>query len=448
MVPPIFFSIMQWWAEAMNDDINALIDTILREGTRIADEAEVFFIQGTSVSAELKRTIIGEATSVKVCAMGIRTIKDGRIGVSSTNDPDRWRQCLHSAVESAGFASPQEWHGLPTQAEFVPQVSIFDPAITPGVGDVSDLLTQMLEGAASHDADVVGGTASLSTSTLTLANSNGLLYSRNKTHAGVSLEAISGTSTGYEFDRSCFLADIDARRVGEQATFWASHGVNGEHIPTGRYDVIFSPLAIAQLIGNVVIPALSGRNVNAGRSYLAPFLGRQCMDECLNIYDDPFARATGSTPWDAEGVLTRRLDFIEEGVLNCFAYDLKTAYRYGAESTGSAVRGGAGGAPSIGVHTLVIDGPRSETHKERGLYVNDLIGAHTANSISGDFSVELTNPTWVENASFQEPVRSAMISGNVFEMLKNVGGIGKESRLLGNAIIPPVRFNNIQIIGK
>lgn len=439
---------MQWWAEAMNEDPHALIDTILREGARIADETEVFFVQGTSVSGELKRTIIGEATSEKVCGMGIRTIKDGRIGVSSTNDPTRWRQCLYSAVESASLASPQEWNGLPTRAEVIPEVAIYDPAIVPEVERVSDLLNQMLEGAASHEADVIGGSASLSTSTITLANSNDLLYTRKKTQAGVSLEAISGTSTGYEFDRSCFLADIDACSVGEQATFWASHGVKGDQIPTGRYDVIFSPLAIAQLIGTVVVPALSGRNVNAGRSYLAPFLGNQCMDECLSIYDDPFARATGSTSWDAEGVLTRRLDFITDGVLNCFAYDLKTAYRYGAESTGSAVRGGAGGGPSIGIHTLVIDGPRSETHGERGLYVNDLIGAHTANSISGDFSVELTNPTWVEDGSFQEPVRSAMISGNVFEMLKNIGGIGKVSRLLGNAIIPPVRFNSIQVIGK
>lgn len=448
MAPPIYFSITQWWVDAVNDDANALIETILREGARIVDETEVFFIQGTSVSADLKRTIIGEATSTEVCAMGIRTIQDGKIGVSSTNDPHRWRQCLNSAVESGSLAGQQEWHGLPTRAEFEQEVSIFDPSITPDVAIASDLLNQMLEGAGSHDADVVCGSASLLVSAITLANSNDLWYMRKKTQAGVSLEAIRGTSTGYEFDLSCFLDDINAQRVGEQATFWASHCVNGEHVPTGRYDVVLSPLALAQLIGHVVIPALSGRNVNAGRSYFAPFLGRQCMDNCLSIYDDPFAKAPGSSSWDAEGVLTRRLDFIRDGVLNCFAYDLKSAYRYGATSTGSAVRGGSGGAPSIGVHTLVVDGPRTETHEERGLFVNDLIGAHTANPISGDFSVELTNPVWVEDGSFQEPVRSAMMSGNVFEMLKNVDGIGKESRLLGNTIIPPVRFNNIHIIGK
>ena len=144
MAPPIYFSITQWWVDTVNDDANALIETILREGARIVDEAEVFFIQGTSVSADLKRTIIGEATSTEVCAMGIRTILDGKIGVSSTNDPYRWRQCLNSAVESGSLAGPQEWHGLPTRAEFEQEVSVFDPSITPDVAIASDLLNQML----------------------------------------------------------------------------------------------------------------------------------------------------------------------------------------------------------------------------------------------------------------------------------------------------------------
>jgi PmbA protein len=225
--------------------------------------------------------------------------------------------------------------------------------------------------------------------------------------------------------------------------------VNGKDVATGEYDVILSPLAFAQILGQVIIPALSGRNVHAGRSYLAPFLGRQIFDREFSLYDDPhIPRGLGSSFWDAEGVPTRRLDLISDGVLGCFAYDLKTAYRYGKESTGSAVRGGFGGSPSIGMHNVVVDGPRSDIRDERAVYVENLIGAHTANPMSGDFSVELTNPMWMEAGEYEDPVRKAMLAGNAFALLKEIGGLGKDTRALGSMRLPSIRLNSQHIIGK
>jgi PmbA protein len=156
----------------------------------------------------------------------------------------------------------------------------------------------------------------------------------------------------------------------------------------------------------------------------------------------------GATAWDAEGVPARRLDFVREGTLLAFAYDLKTAYRYGEETTASAVRGGFGGAPSIGIHNLVLDGKRSDITRERALYVHDVVGAHTANPMSGDFSVECQNPVWMEDGALREPVRKAMIAGNLFDALAELGGIGKDSRIVGNAILPSVRLKRVQVIGE
>ena len=171
------------------------------------------------------------------------------------------------------------------------------------------------------------------------------------------------------------------------------------------------------------------------------------MDGRIDLYDDPFARGLGATAWDAEGLPAARLDFVKGGTLSSFAYDLKTAYRYGAGPTGSAVRGGFSGGPAIGVHNLVLDGPREEVATERALYVHDVVGAHTANPVSGDFSVECQNPIWVEGGGFQEPVRKAMLSGNLFDALREIGGIGPGSRIVGNAILPCVRFTEMQVIG-
>src|SRR5690606_16471053 len=123
----------------------------------------------------------------------------------------------------------------------------------------------------------------------------------------------------------------------------------------------------------------------------------------LSVYDDPFVPGFGSTTWDAEGVPTRRLSFVQQGTLQRFAYDLKTGYRYSEESTGSAVRSGSG-EPGIGFHNLFVDGPRrGDLGEERAVWIHDVVGAHTANPFSGDFSVEISNPFWMEDGELTVP---------------------------------------------
>jgi PmbA protein len=424
-----------------------LIEKILKEGGRSAREVEVYVVEGTGVSAELKRDAVATATGTRDWGLSIRTIDKGQIGTSATSSPARWEECLEAALTSMRLATPQEWQGLPDPAELRRKAPSFDERVIPEPAAAERFLRGMLEGARMHpESRITSGSGSLSRSEITLANSHGVFYTAKRTEVSCSLETICGQSTGSEFDHSPFL-EIDPVRVGERAAFLAKHSAKGEAMETGPCDILLSPVALAQLLGNILVPALSGRNVHAGRSRLAPLLGQRCMDGRIDLFDDPFARGMGATAWDAEGIPATRLDFVKEGVLSSFAYDLKTAYRYGARPTGSAVRGGFSGGPAIGIHNLVLDGPREEIASARALYVHDVVGAHTANPVSGDFSVECANPIWVEGGGFQEPVRKAMLSGNLFDALREIGGIGAKSRIVGNSILPCVRFRGLQVIG-
>jgi PmbA protein len=424
-----------------------LIEQILSAGSRSAEEIEVYLVEGTSVSAELKREKVATATGSREWGLSIRTIDRGQTGASATSSPAKWEECLGAALASMRLATPQEWKGLPEPAQLREDVPSFDGRVVPEPSAVQGFLGGMLEGAATHpESRITSGSGSLSRSEVAIVNSHGVHYTAERTEVGCSLEAICGQSTGSEFAHSPFL-EIDPRWVGERAAFFAAHSARGVPMETCRCDVLLSPVALAQLLGNILVPALSGRNVHAGRSRLAPLLGERCMDGRIDLYDDPFARGMGATAWDAEGLPARRLDFVKAGVLSSFAYDLKTAYRYGAQPTGSAVRGGPSGGPAIGVHNLVLDGPREKIAKERALYVHDVVGAHTANPVSGDFSVECQNPIWVEGGGFQEPVRKAMLSGNLFDALREIGGLAPGSRIVGNSILPCVRFRELQVIG-
>jgi PmbA protein len=68
--------------------------------------------------------------------------------------------------------------------------------------------------------------------------------------------------------------------------------------------------------------------------------------------------------------------------------------------------------------------------------------------MSGDFSVEISNAFWMEGGEFQDPVRSAMFSGNVFDLHKDIGGMSKETRSIGSLILPSIKINKQRIIGK
>jgi len=434
---------MRWWVAV------DWIEDLIREGQKTVDEIEVFYVEGTSVSADLKKKTVNLATTSRDCGLGIRVIRQGRIGSSSTNDPGTWRECLAAAVASGKLATPQAWEGLPEPVALDPAPISFDPGLACDPQAARELLRQMLDGASGHPAEITAGSASLSVSSVVLANSHGIRYGDRHTGASLSLEAIHGQSTGYEFDYAAYLNDIDPRSVGEKAAFFASRSAGGKDIPTGDYPVILSPVAYAELLGGVFIPALNGRSVHSGRSRLATMLGESVADPGIRMYDDPLRpRAGGSTRWDAEGVPTRRTDFVKDGVLCTFAYDLKTAYRYGKKSTGSAVRGGFGGLPAIGHHNFVVDGKREDITDERAVYVHSVVGAHTANPMSGEFSVEISNAFWMENGEFQEPVRSAMMSGNVFDMHRDIGGLGKDTRAVGSLILPSIRLNKQRLIGK
>jgi PmbA protein len=427
----------------------AWIDQLLQKGQKAVDEVEVFYVEGTSVSADLKKKNVSLATTSVDCGLGIRTIHKGRIGSSSTNNPDKWEECLDAAIASGKLATFQEWGGLPDPATLSDEPLSFDSSLRLEPDLVVDMVGQMLEGAELHPAEVTAGSASLSSATITLANSHGVRYTSRHTGVSLSLEAIHKQSTGYEFDHSCFLEKVDPVNVGEKATFFAVESDNGKDIATGEYEILLSPLAYGELLGNVFVPALSGRNVHAGRSRLSQSLGKSVADPSITMYDDPLLqKANGSVHWDAEGIPAQRTDFIKEGLLETFAYDLKTAYRFNKTSTASAIRGGYGGLPSIGHHNFIVDGKREEVADDRVLYIHNVVGAHTANPMSGDFSVELSNAFWMKAGEYEEPIRSAMLTGNVFDLHHEISGLSKESREIGSMILPSVKINNQRIIGK
>ncbi|MCU0631513.1 MAG: TldD/PmbA family protein [Methanolinea sp.] len=424
-----------------------LIDRIIKRGEERVDELEVYLFSGSSVTARLKKREIHYASGSEHHGLSLRVIHEGRIGISATSNPERWDACLDAAIASARLATPQDWAGLPGPGDLDPAPLNFDPEVTPDAETTRELLLRLLEGTGAYPVEITSGSAEVSRYTGILANSSGLCYQDQESSVSVGVETIMEQSTGYEFETS-WKMDIDPREVGEKAAYLAYSSHGGREIGTGPYDVVLSPVALSQFLGGVYFPALSGKNVHAGRSRLAPSLSQQVMDRTLSLIDEPLhPRGLSSCRWDGEGTPTRRVNFVEKGILHEFAYDLKTAYRYGKESTGSAVRGGHGGSPTIGTHTLTFEGPRGGVLDDEVVHIHDVVGAHTANPLTGDFSVELSNAYFMRDGTVEFPIRKAMLSGNVFDMFRETGGLSPGERVMGSMVLPEIRLKNLAIIG-
>jgi len=171
-------------------------------------------------------------------------------------------------------------------------------------------------------------------------------------------------------------------------------------------------------------------------------MGKKIASEDFFMEDDGLlSGGIGSSSFDGEGVPSQNTPLIENGVLRSFLYDSYTAGKVGERSTGNAVRSGYTEVPKVGIRNLVVSSSESRDliEETKGILVNDLIGAHTANPISGDFSLEAKNSFLVTPDETPKPIKSMMLAGNIFELLKDIE-VGEDVRAVGAIVTPTVRI--------
>jgi PmbA protein len=208
------------------------------------------------------------------------------------------------------------------------------------------------------------------------------------------------------------------------------------------------PLALTELLEYTLVPSLSGDNVQKGRSSLKDRVGELIASEDLHLLDDGLLPAgMGSSGFDGEGTPSQRTPLVQSGILKGFLYDSYSAGKADRRSTGNALRSGYSDVPRIGVRNLIIssDNAYDLLAETRGVLVNSFIGAHTANTISGDFSVEARNSFYVEPGKAPSPIKTMMLAGNVFDLLKDIE-LGTDVRTVGSVVTPSAKLR-MKVVG-
>lgn len=429
------------------------------------DAWEVMFSDHRELSLGARQGEIETLTSSGQSGLALRVFDDGRLGAAYTYDlsPAAVDRAAARAAELARASdrdSALAGNGGPAAPPgTLPEVETADPDLA-GVNhdDKARAALDMEAAALAFDSRVVKVRRAEYEENLAdtrLVNSLGLDLSRSTTLTQVSLgllaqEGESG-QMGWEFDFSTRFSQLDPAGCGARAAMRAVSLLGAGKAETGGFPAVFDNLTAAQLL-SVLSTAFLAESVQRGKSLLAGRMGKRIFSPTLSIVDDGLLPGgAGSRPFDDEGTPQQRTELLSEGVLTGLLHDRASAAREGVASTGNAVRASLKAMPGPGVTNLFIEPGAAEPGDliesiSRGFLITDVMGLHTADPISGDFSFGASGQ-WLENGKPVRPVQGAAISGNLIDILDRVEGVGRDLRFLGGVGAPSLLFGRLDIAG-
>ena len=433
------------------------MDEIAQETLEIAlkyvNEAEIYLEKEEKVDVDIQNDQVDFAKEVSSYGVGIRIILDNKMGFAYTTDLTKIEQTIRNAVFNAKFNVMDENFVFATKSTYPNIKDIYDTKIRDL--DVEDTVTfakTMIQTSLNEKCQPTSGGVSAGSINTVIANSDGVLSKDSSTFfsgfISVNIPDGTGVSTANESDSSRYL-DIDAQTIAQNACEVARDSRNGKLVETGDMKIVLDYNAAAALVYTFA-NALNADNVQRGRSVYADKMGDEVLSSSLNVYDDgTLKKGLNSAQSDGEGVPSQKTTLVQNGVLKNFIYDLYTSRKGGVQSTGNGSRSSFADMPSVGFSNLILDFEELNEVSDvnRGLIVKDLLGAHTANPISGDFSVETMNAFYIKEGEIAYPVKKAMLSGNVFNSLKHASALSMKTRQIGPFILPQILVSKLRVVG-
>jgi PmbA protein len=428
-------------------DPGRILDRMLAAAARSgAPEYDVYLVQGQSLAIAAKNRRVDQVRRSEEFQASLRLIIDGRLGFAYTSifTDDAVDRMVQEAAAAARLADPIPGLSLPDPPSAIPHVPGLEPDRTEQTLDQKLDAVLRLE-AAALDADprierVRHAEYHESEYTVWLANHHGFRHSHDKAifSAGVQAKAAEGTEAemGYEGESSLRRADLNMEQIGRTAAGRAVQKLGGRQAAScSSCPVLIENRVTADFL-DVLASSFLADVVQKGKSTLAGKVGQTIASANITLIDDglrPGGLASASV--DGEGAARQTTTLIGRGVMNGFLYDHPRAMVDGVRSTGNAGRS-AKTSPGVATTNLYLapgEASPDELGRQlgRGVLVTDVLGLHTANAVTGDFSLGIAG-FWLENGAVDHPVKGMALAGNFFTMLSRVLAVGSDLRFFGS----------------
>jgi PmbA protein len=411
------------------DALTLLGDVVARATKTGADGADAVLFESASLSHAQRLGKVEKLERSESYDLGLRVLIGKRQAIVSSNDrsPAALSELIERAIAMAKTVPEDPYCGLAAADELArdwPSLDLEDP--TEPAPEILIARAGAAEDAARAVPGVTnseGAEASWSRSKVALVASNGFAGSYSGTHSSISAAVLAGAGTGmerdYDYSTAVWAEDLlDAAAIGKTAGERAVKRLNPRKVPTQKVPVVFDPRVAGGMLRHLV-GAISGPTIARGTSFLKDKLGQRIFPAGLAIIDDPHRRrGLRAKPFDGEGVRNQRRALIEDGVLQTWLLDLRSARQLGLRTTGHASRG-TSGPPGPAPTNLYME-PGKVTPDaliadiKQGFYVGELMGMGV-NGVTGDYSRGAAG-FWIDDGKLAYPVSEVTIAGNLKDM--------------------------------
>jgi len=249
--------------------------------------------------------------------------------------------------------------------------------------------------------------------------------------------------------------DIDFDRINEHVLMLLKYSSKNVKVSPGKYTIIFSPYAVPDLM-LPFIQSLNGRTVEKGISPFRDKLKQKLFDERFTLIDDGLLKdGINTVPFDDEGTPSESIKLVENGVLNNFYLDLKSAAKLNLKPTGNGFKAKRASQlqPQVSpspTNWVIKNGEKSINdiikNVKEGIYVENLMGTFAGNLYSGEVSGNVSMGFKIENGEIVGRVKNTMISVNVFESLRNsLLDISSEREVVFGTVYPYIALSDINV---
>jgi PmbA protein len=432
------------------------VDAIINNLDKKVDCAELYIEQEESTDVEILNDKVNTAKEENIKGVGIRVIKDNKQGFAYTTNLDRIDLTINQAIMNAKLNEVDENIAMIDNSHEYKKVDgLYDKKLEDfQLKEAIDFSNNLIDLVKEKKCNPTSGGIGVAKGTVSIINTYGVNVSESTTSCAASIEVNvedgDVVSNAYYFDASHDY-DIDSQLIVDKATALALNSRNAQPTHTRDTQVILDYNATRALL-STFFSALNSENKQRGRSCFKDKLNEKVASENFTLIDDgTIPGALCSSICDDEATPSQKTTLIEDGILKSFIYDIYHANKDEDDvaTTANAVRSGYTSVPSIGFSNLKLDFAELNTVEDitNGIIVDSVMGAHTANPITGDFSVEARNAFEIKNGEITTPIKKAMISGNIFTIMEEAKAASKETRQLGSCITPKLYANSLRVIG-
>ncbi len=429
-----------------------------------ASDAECTIAEGEEFSANVRMREIESLKEAGSRGAGLRIMKGRTTGSSYTSDLSRegLDRLVAAAIELAEITTGDPHAGLPDADE----LGSIDGDLGLYSADVEGLETERKieaarcaeEAALSADPRIFnseGASFETHVGRHIFANSRGFAGEYRSSYCSLSAAPVARDGESMERDYWYTLARgfaglEPAEQVGRMAAERALRRLNPVKVPTQKVPVVFEPRTARTLLDNL-FEAVHGMAIYRHESFLAGKLGQKVAAGNVTVIDDATLPGLfGSSPFDDEGVPSRRTVVIEGGVLKSYLLNSYAARKLGLKTTGNASRGLTGNA-GIGHGNLYLEkgAPTAEqviAGVADGFYVTELMG-FGVNVVTGDYSRGAAG-LWIRNGELAYAVSEVTIAGNLKDMLLNIEAVGADLEFRGSVAAPTLKIGEMTVGGK